>query len=143
MYSVQCAERVERSVVCVEAADLRTSTAAALPTSLCSSRVCCHLSSLHSTATSPPPASPHPYPPHDACMQAPLFTQKADLFHDSVFVVGQDTAARLVRPDYYGNNDQAMLLQVCWGQCAVVVRRGRGWGVGVVGAVMRGGGGVL
>ncbi|EFN55865.1 hypothetical protein CHLNCDRAFT_31015 [Chlorella variabilis] len=41
---------------------------------------------------------------------APLFTQKADLFHDSVFVVGYDTAVRLVKPDYYGS-DQAMLLQ--------------------------------
>jgi hypothetical protein len=42
--------------------------------------------------------------------QAPLFTQKADMFHDSVFVVGYDTAVRLVKPEYYGS-DQAMLLQ--------------------------------
>lgn len=42
--------------------------------------------------------------------QAPLFTQKADLFRQSVFVVGYDTAERLVRPEYYGT-DQAMLLQ--------------------------------
>ncbi|KAL4451608.1 hypothetical protein ABPG75_007270 [Micractinium tetrahymenae] len=42
--------------------------------------------------------------------QAPLFTQKSDLFHNSVFVVGYDTAVRLVKPEYYGS-DQAMLLQ--------------------------------
>ena len=45
--------------------------------------------------------------------QAPLFTQKADLFHDSAFVVGYDTAVRLVKPEYYGS-DQAMLLQARW-----------------------------
>ncbi|PSC69495.1 Altered inheritance rate of mitochondria 25 [Micractinium conductrix] len=42
--------------------------------------------------------------------QAPLFTQKADLFHNSIFVVGYDTAVRLVKAEYYGS-DQAMLLQ--------------------------------
>ncbi len=36
---------------------------------------------------------------------------KADLFRDSLFVVGYDTAVRLVRPEYYGE-DTAMLLQV-------------------------------
>ena len=42
--------------------------------------------------------------------QAPLFTQKADLFPKSKFVVGYDTAARLVQEKYYGN-ETAMLLQ--------------------------------
>lgn len=42
--------------------------------------------------------------------QAPLFTQKAELFPDSVFAVGYDTAVRLVKPEYYGD-DEAMLLQ--------------------------------
>lgn len=43
--------------------------------------------------------------------QAPLFSQKAELFPKSMFVVGYDTAVRLVRADYYGD-DTAMLLQV-------------------------------
>ena len=34
--------------------------------------------------------------------RAPLFSQKAELFPGGVFVVGADTAARLVRPDFYG-----------------------------------------
>jgi hypothetical protein len=42
--------------------------------------------------------------------QAPLFTQKADLFPKSKFVVGYDTAARLVQEKYYGS-ETAMLLQ--------------------------------
>lgn len=42
--------------------------------------------------------------------QAPLFTQKAELFHDSVFVVGYDTVIRLVDSKYYGDSN-AMLLQ--------------------------------
>ena len=33
--------------------------------------------------------------------RAPLFQQKADLFPDSVFVIGVDTAARLVQPRFY------------------------------------------
>lgn len=41
---------------------------------------------------------------------APLFTQKADLFPGSTFVVGFDTAERLVQERYYGN-ETAMLLQ--------------------------------
>eukprot|EP00887_Chlorella_sp_A99_P007845 scaffold20.g7845.t1 len=41
---------------------------------------------------------------------APLFTQKAELFHDSVFVVGYDTVIRLVDSKYYGDSN-AMLLQ--------------------------------
>ena len=42
--------------------------------------------------------------------QAPLFTQKADLFPGSTFVVGYDTAERLVQERYYGA-ETAMLLQ--------------------------------
>ena len=42
--------------------------------------------------------------------QAPLFTMKADLFPGSTFVVGYDTAQRLVQPGYYGS-ESAMLLQ--------------------------------
>lgn len=42
--------------------------------------------------------------------QAPLFTQKAELFPKSVFAVGYDTAVRLVKPEYYGD-ETAMLLQ--------------------------------
>jgi hypothetical protein len=42
--------------------------------------------------------------------QAPLFTQKADLFPKSKFVVGYDTAARLIQEKYYGS-ETAMLLQ--------------------------------
>ena len=61
-------------------------------------------------------------------LQAPLFTQKADLFHRSIFVVGYDTALRLVKPEYYGS-DQAMLLQV---------GRAGGW---LVGFFWGGGGG--
>lgn len=59
--------------------------------------------------TCTPPIPIHPPTHHNT--QAPLFTQKADLFHKSVFVVGYDTAVRLVKPEYYGS-DQAMLLQV-------------------------------
>jgi hypothetical protein len=42
--------------------------------------------------------------------RAPLFTQKADLLPGSVFVVGFDTAARLVQPRYYGS-PEAMAAQ--------------------------------
>lgn len=42
--------------------------------------------------------------------QAPLFTMKADLFPRSTFVVGYDTAERLVQERYYGT-ETAMLLQ--------------------------------
>ena len=44
-------------------------------------------------------------------MQAPLYTDKARLFPNSVFVVGYDTAIRLVMPKYYGGRTQ-MLLQL-------------------------------
>lgn len=42
--------------------------------------------------------------------KAPLFTMKADLFPRSTFVVGYDTAVRLVQERYYGS-ETAMLLQ--------------------------------
>ncbi|GAB4214001.1 MAG: hypothetical protein OHK0022_51920 [Roseiflexaceae bacterium] len=41
-----------------------------------------------------------------ALSRAPLFVQKAELFPGCVFVVGQDTAARLVEPRYYGGPAQ-------------------------------------
>lgn len=37
--------------------------------------------------------------------RVPLFSQKADLFPGSVFVVGYDTAIRLVDPRYYGGTE--------------------------------------
>lgn len=39
---------------------------------------------------------------------APLFEQKAALFPNSIFVVGYDTARRLVSPEYYKGSDRAM-----------------------------------
>jgi hypothetical protein len=36
---------------------------------------------------------------------APLFVNKAALFPRSLFVVGADTAARLVLPKYYGDSE--------------------------------------
>ncbi len=44
-----------------------------------------------------------------AVTTAPLFEQKAGLFPESVFVVGYDTARRLVDPHYYGDSEAAML----------------------------------
>ncbi len=38
----------------------------------------------------------------------PLFIDKADLFPDSIFIVGADTALRIVNPKYYGNLAAAM-----------------------------------
>lgn len=43
--------------------------------------------------------------------KAPLFTQKAQLFPNSTFVVGHDTAERLLKPEYYGNSRESMALQ--------------------------------
>lgn len=43
-------------------------------------------------------------------VQAPLYTLKAKLFPGSTFVVGYDTAVRLVDAKYYGSQTQ-MLLQ--------------------------------
>jgi len=50
---------------------------------------------------------------HVALTRAPLFRDKAALFPGSVFVVGYDTAARLVDPRYYGGEggrDEALRL---------------------------------
>lgn len=43
--------------------------------------------------------------------QAPLFTDKANLFPEAVFVVGYDTAVRLVDERYYSSHDP-MAVQV-------------------------------
>ena len=43
-------------------------------------------------------------------MQAPLFTVKAGLYPGSTFVVGYDTAVRLVMPKYY-DGEAGMFLQ--------------------------------
>jgi hypothetical protein len=40
--------------------------------------------------------------------RAPLFAQKAAVLPGMVFVVGADTAARLVDPKYYGGDAEAM-----------------------------------
>jgi hypothetical protein len=44
-------------------------------------------------------------------IQAPLFTLKAKLFADSTFVIGYDTAIRLIMPKYYGG-EVTMLLEL-------------------------------
>lgn len=44
-------------------------------------------------------------------LQAALYPDKAALFPDSAFVLGYDTAVRLLMPKYYGGNDE-MLLQL-------------------------------
>lgn len=41
--------------------------------------------------------------------RAPLFVQKAGLFPDSVFVIGADTAIRVVDPSYYDDSQADML----------------------------------
>ncbi|CAG9462522.1 unnamed protein product [Pedinophyceae sp. YPF-701] len=43
--------------------------------------------------------------------RAPLFTQKAALFKNTTFVVGHDTAARLVMTKYYRNSHEEMVRQ--------------------------------
>jgi len=40
--------------------------------------------------------------------RSPLFAQKAEVLPGMIFVVGADTAARLVDPKYYGGDPQAM-----------------------------------
>ncbi len=42
---------------------------------------------------------------------APLFTTKSQLLPGSCFVVGYDTAIRLVMPKYYNNSEAEMLVQ--------------------------------
>lgn len=41
--------------------------------------------------------------------RAPLFRDKAVMFNNSVFLIGYDTASRLIDPKYYGDNSAAML----------------------------------
>ncbi|KAL3139080.1 hypothetical protein ABBQ32_005876 [Trebouxia sp. C0010 RCD-2024] len=55
--------------------------------------------------------------------QAPLYPDKAEIFRNSTFVLGYDTAVRLVMPKYYGGHD-GMLLQLAsmsFAGCSVVV----------------------
>ncbi len=40
---------------------------------------------------------------------APLFSSKARLFPGAAFVVGYDTAERVLQPRYYGNSPQKMM----------------------------------
>jgi nicotinic acid mononucleotide adenylyltransferase len=40
--------------------------------------------------------------------RAPTFLEKAELFPNTVFVVGADTAARIVQPRYYGDSEPRM-----------------------------------
>jgi hypothetical protein len=42
-------------------------------------------------------------------LQAPLFTVKAKLFAKSTFVIGYDTAIRLIMPKYYGGEVNMIL----------------------------------
>lgn len=42
--------------------------------------------------------------------RATLFIEKAELFPNSRFVVGYDTAIRMVMPKYHGNSETSMLL---------------------------------
>lgn len=51
--------------------------------------------------------------------RTPLFAQKAELFPGSVFVVGVDTAERVLQPRFYGGDEAAMLAAL-----AVVRRHG-------------------
>ena len=44
-----------------------------------------------------------------ALVQAPLYVNKAKLFAKSTFVVGHDTAIRLVMPKYYGSRTLMLL----------------------------------
>lgn len=43
------------------------------------------------------------------CIQAPLFTIKSKLFAKSTFVIGYDTAIRLIMPKYYGSEAKMLL----------------------------------
>jgi hypothetical protein len=43
------------------------------------------------------------------CTDAPLFMQKSGLFFNAVFVIGVDTALRLVDPRYYGDSSTAVI----------------------------------
>lgn len=56
--------------------------------------------------------------------RAPTFAEKAELFPGAVFVVGYDTAARLIDPRYYANDParrDAALERLATAGCRVVV----------------------
>ena len=60
-------------------------------------------------------------------MQAPLFTIKSKLFAKSTFVIGYDTAIRLIMPKYYGS-EAKMLLELAamryrWAACVANLSR--------------------
>ena len=44
--------------------------------------------------------------------RAPTYTEKAELFPDCVFVIGADTATRIVQPRFYGDSEERMA--ECW-----------------------------
>jgi len=47
-----------------------------------------------------------------AVTSVPLFSQKAELFPGSVFLVGADTAKRIVDPKYYGDDHENMVAAI-------------------------------
>lgn len=54
--------------------------------------------------------APHPLPPAAVLVTAaPLFEDKAHLLPGTTFVIGVDTAVRLVNAAYYGNSEAAMV----------------------------------
>lgn len=57
----------------------------------------------------------HPHVPFLSfrSLQCPLYSAKAELLPGSTFVVGHDTAIRLVNPKYYGGHD-GMVAAVRW-----------------------------
>lgn len=60
----------------------------------------------------------------DEHVQAPLYTLKAKLFPQSTFVVGYDTAVRLVDPKYYGGHTQMVVQfeELAYLGCSFLVR---------------------
>jgi nicotinic acid mononucleotide adenylyltransferase len=56
--------------------------------------------------------------------QAPTFVEKARLFPGAIFVVGSDTAERIVQPRFYGDSEEAMataLAEIRQRQCRFLV----------------------
>ena len=47
-----------------------------------------------------------------AITKAPLFIDKARIFPGSTFIVGADTASRILDPKYYGNSDLSMVAAI-------------------------------
>jgi len=59
-----------------------------------------------------------------AVSRAPLFTDKARLYPGCTFLVGFDTAARLIDPRFYGNSDSARdqaLSEIASAHCRILV----------------------